>query len=113
MLSTRLSVRSLFILAAFMLAPDACTPDPNAPDGVLTPPQWVQTAGPQGSFVGAMLVSGSYLIAGTSGGVFRSTDNGASWVSSGLTGINVQALAGNGTHLFAGTFGGGVFVSTD
>ena len=49
------------------------------------------------------------------GGVFLSTDNGDSWtnVTTGLTSTNVQALAVNGTDLFAGTNGTGVFLSTN
>ena len=50
------------------------------------------------------------------GGVFRSTDHGASWVnvSMGLTDTRVVSLSvsPNG-HLFAGTWGGGAFRSTD
>src|SRR3989442_1318092 len=58
------------------------------------------------------------LYAGTSGGVFKSTDGGASWSASGL--INVSALAIDPltpTTLYAGTSNvgvfGGVFTSTD
>jgi ligand-binding sensor domain-containing protein len=45
------------------------------------------------------------------------TNNDASWtaVNTGLTNtfINVSALTVSGTNLFAGTYGGGVFLSTD
>ncbi len=56
--------------------------------------------------------------AGTIGGVFKSTDGGASWTRSvsGLTNLSVQALAIDPittTNLYAGTLGGGVFKSTD
>jgi len=47
------------------------------------------------------------------GGVFLSTDQGESWiaVNEGLTNLGVRALAVAGEKLFAGTFGGGVFVT--
>ena len=64
------------------------------------------------SIVLTLAVSGTSLFAGTSGGgVFRSTDNGASWTaaSTGLTSTTVRALAVSGTSLFAGTGGGGVW----
>ena len=53
------------------------------------------------------------LYAGTPGdGVFRSTNNGASWsaVNSGLTNLFVYALAVDSSrYVYAGTAGGGVF----
>ena len=60
----------------------------------------------------ALPVSRTDLFAGTGGGVFRSTDNGAGWgaASSGLTNTIVYALAVLGTNIFAGTNGGSVFV---
>lgn len=52
------------------------------------------------------------LFAGTSSGVFLSSDNGASWtaVNTGLTNTYINALAVSGTYLFAATLGG-VFLS--
>ncbi len=74
--------------------------------------QWIQTNGPYGGIVRSFAVSGTNLFAGTSGGgVFLSTNNGASWtaVSTGLTNTHVYALGVSGTNLFAGTYGGGVW----
>jgi ligand-binding sensor domain-containing protein len=64
--------------------------------------------------VNSLAVSGTDLFAGTSGGVFLSTNNGASWtaVNTGLTDPSVRSLAVSGTDLFAGT-SGGVFLSTN
>jgi uncharacterized repeat protein (TIGR02543 family) len=59
------------------------------------------------------------LYAGTySGGVFRSTDSGATWtaVNTGLTSQDIRSLAINPAApatLYAGIWGGGVFRSTD
>ena len=56
------------------------------------------------------------LYAGTSLRLFKSTDGGASWNATGLTGTGVFALAINpltSTTVYAGTSGGGVFKSTD
>jgi len=78
--------------------------------------QWVQTSGLGGGSVRSLLVSGTRLFVGTeSGGVFLSTNNGASWtaVNARLTNTDVRALVVSGSNLFAGTFGGGIFLSTD
>jgi photosystem II stability/assembly factor-like uncharacterized protein len=58
--------------------------------------------------------SNGHLFAGTSGlGVFRSTDNGSHWTSTGLTGKFVPSLAVNSVGiLFAGTNADGVFRSS-
>jgi ligand-binding sensor domain-containing protein len=65
--------------------------------------------------VRSLTVSGSNLFAGTfGGGVFLSTNNGASWtaVNTGLTNLNAYSITASGSNLFAGT-GGGVFLSTN
>jgi hypothetical protein len=65
------------------------------------------------ALVQSFAVSGTNLFAGVyAGGVYRSTDNGDSWVSAGLPLADVQALAMNETFLFASTFAG-VFRSSD
>src|SRR5258707_14431885 len=71
--------------------------------------QWVQSYGPYGGFVNSLAVSDTNLYAGTyGGGVFLSTNNGASWTQTGLRNTNVYALDVSGTNLFAGTVGDGV-----
>ena len=90
--------------------------------------QWIQTNGPYESFFGlysgtvtSFVSSGSYLFAGTNAkGVYRSTNNGASWtsVNTGLPTSCVLSLAVSGSKLFAGLQGvganiGGVYQSTD
>jgi len=86
----------------------------------VTSAQWVQTNGPYGGDVYAITALGTNLFCSTNRGVFRSMDNGAIWteVNSGLTDPNVQALAVGpngigGGNLLAGTYGSGVFLSTD
>ncbi len=72
---------------------------------------------PPSSFV----VSGTTLFAAVGGyffvdnaGVYRSTNNGATWTASGtgITNNHVHALITNGSNLFAGT-SKGIFLSTD
>jgi photosystem II stability/assembly factor-like uncharacterized protein len=58
------------------------------------------------------------IYAGTGGGVWKSTNGGASWVavSSGLTDMNVYALAvdpSNPQLIYAGTFEGVVWKSSN
>jgi len=80
-------------------------PDPSG--------NWSQTAGPEGGPVTAFATLGSNLFAGTSGGgVFRSTNNGASWTGTGLTGHTISALAASGSNVVA-RIGTGVFLSTN
>ena len=100
-------------------------------DDTVSPPpiQWVQTS-LDSSSIWTFAVIGTNLFAGGGLGVFRSTDNGTSWlhVSSGLTYFNTStgqiATAGvrafavlpdgiGGMNLFAGTWGGGMYRSTN
>jgi len=61
--------------------------------------------------------SSPVMFAGTEIGVYRSLNGGASWskMSSGLSTLNVFAMTSLGTDggLFAGTYGGGIFLSPD
>ena len=90
--------------------------------------QWVPTNGPQPFEVHALAVSGSNLFAlgctdayAPHYGVFRSTDNGTSWVAvdEGLPDTRFDAIAvtpdiGGRTTLFAGSiWGQGIFASTN
>jgi photosystem II stability/assembly factor-like uncharacterized protein len=57
--------------------------------------------------------SGS-IFAATEQGVFISTNNGAAWINSGLNGNDVRAITfDNAGNLYAGTWGAGVFKSSD
>ncbi|MCX6138782.1 MAG: SUMF1/EgtB/PvdO family nonheme iron enzyme [Ignavibacteriales bacterium] len=88
--------------------------------------QWVQTGNPTGAavicFAEDTISGGNNLFAGTTEGIYLSTDNGSTWkeVNDGLptrSYINAIAISpgssGNGTNIFAGTMGGGVFLSTN
>ena len=76
--------------------------------------QWIAMNGPPGGSVGALAVSGSNLLAGTSGGsVYLSPDDGTTWTQLKGPGASVTSLAVRGSNLFAGTWLGGVFVSTN
>lgn len=80
---------------------------------------WQRTNGPNAADIRALAINarGDIFAASYGGGIFRSTDNGASWtaVNNGLTNMDVQALAINSIsgHIFAGTGGGGIFGSID
>ncbi len=75
--------------------------------------KWSQTDF-SASRVQALTVLDSAILVGTSSsGVFRSSDNGLTWMplDSGLTCTNISSLATNGEDLYAGTYSdsGGVF----
>ena len=72
--------------------------------GVLS--QWIKTTGPPGINVNTFFNSGSFVFAGTSSkGVFRSSNQGASWtaVNSGLENATVFSFTKDQTYLYAGT----------
>ena len=82
-----------------------------------TDAQWNHT-GPEGGEVRAFCASGTNIFASPwSGGIYRSTDDGANWtaVNNGLTDVNIRvtALFADGTYIYAGIWGSGVFLSTD
>ena len=80
------------------------------------PGQWTQTAGPSDGLVTSLAVRGSVVYAGTDGnGVFRSPNNGASWVgvNVGLENRFVFSLGVQSNTIFAGTNRGGLFRSTN
>mgnify|MGYP002861776448 CR=1 FL=1 len=61
--------------------------------------------------VNTLFVSGGSIYAGTSSltntdGVFKSTNNGASWFSSGLLNLSVYSLIINSSYIYAGTNAG-------
>jgi Secretion system C-terminal sorting domain len=84
--------------------------------------QWVQTHGPYGGSVYPLAVSpngagGTDVFAGTTAGLFRSTDDGMNWTSIGLQNYGVNAIAfssdrAGSTNIFAATYSG-IFLSTD
>jgi hypothetical protein len=81
--------------------------------------QWIQTNGPAANQINCLAVDGTNLYAGTSlSGLYRSTDDGASWIQvvSWIGVVYSLAVVPNGTggtSLFAGTWGYYIFVSTD
>ena len=75
---------------------------------------WIKT-NLQTSNVTSLVISGTYIFAGSSHNVYRSSNNGDTWTlaSLGLPGGRITALATNGSNLFAGTDSSGMFLSTD
>jgi hypothetical protein len=63
--------------------------------------QWVQTNGPYGSDSYVLAAGSGYLFLGTPQGVIRSSDNGLSWESAGLTTQNIYRIAASGTNVVA------------
>jgi hypothetical protein len=74
-----------------------------------------QDFGSLGQMTTSFLAVGADLFAGSSySGVFKSAGvNSWNEVNNGLTNLKIRALATNGSRIFAGTEGGGVFISDD
>lgn len=71
--------------------------------------QWKQTNGPQVGQISCTLIKGGDIFVGTQGaGVYMSSDTGKSWnsINDGLSEDYINALATNGTDIFAGTYHG-------
>ena len=80
---------------------------------------WVSTEGPFGGAIQSLAINqNNHLFAGTNGsGVFRSTDNGHTWIQKSADGLRysyITSLAINSSgYIYVGTDGDGVFRSTD
>ncbi|WP_100614966.1 T9SS type B sorting domain-containing protein [Confluentibacter citreus] len=79
--------------------------------------QWVQTNGPIGAHTNQIVKSGIFLVLNAgNGGIFRSSNNGASWEWSGWglpCNEQVLALSEYNSTLYASVFKNGIFLSTD
>src|SRR5262245_2860893 len=98
--------RSLFAAFVFALAFSPASP---------LFAQWTPTSGPLGADVRSTLTTPGRIFAGTSSGVFASTDNGVTWnpVNSGLPDTaTVNALTASGGRILAGTTLG-MYATTD
>ncbi len=75
---------------------------------------WEQSNGPEGGWVSDIVIAAEGNLFAAGNGVFKSTDDAATWRQVGLEYYDVSALVVNSSgHLFAGTQGSGVFRSTD
>ena len=75
--------------------------------------QWVRTTGTIPGGILSLTSNGSYIFAGSFyNGVYRSTNNCATWVQTSLNALDVYGLASGGGTIFAGT-DTCVFMSTD
>ena len=74
--------------------------------------QWVKSTQTSMSDIRCIVASGPYLFAGAYAGVYRSNDNGGTWVSVNSN-TDVRELAVTARGLFAGSFGYGVMLTTD
>jgi hypothetical protein len=96
-------VIALFIFNSSFLVPECLS-------------QWaLDTNGLGNISVLSMAYSGSNIYAGThiNTGVYKSTDNGTTWIHTPLNNLSVFSLAVNGSNIYAGTYGTGVYISTN
>jgi ligand-binding sensor domain-containing protein len=76
--------------------------------------QW-ETHGPYGGSISSVLTASGAVYAGTGNGVFKSTDNGATYMAAnkGMMRVQVTSLSANTAGIFAGTASNGVYFSSD
>ena len=112
--------RSAILLLSLAMGSAGCGQN----DTLTAPPPWsdawVRTSGPGGGTVRALAVSGTSIFAGTDiSGLYRSTNNGASWtaVNNGMNPPGslryVSAVAVSGTTVYAGIVNEGMYRSTN
>ncbi len=80
--------------------------------------QWNQTTFPMDRSVSSIVLNGSKIFVGShnNGGVLRSTNDGLTWDTAGISDFDVISLASRGSFMLAGTLGstgGNVFISVD
>ena len=74
--------------------------------------QWKQiNVGSPGANLWAVAVAGSNVFAGSAGGIFKSTNDGATWTN--VSSIYTRCFTVKGSKIFAGTYDKGVIVSSD
>ena len=64
-------------------------------------------------YVYAIASDGSNLFAGTGGGIFQSADSGKSWTYDSTLPYQITCFGSSDSAIFAGVFGGSVFLSTN
>ncbi|HEY5124404.1 MAG TPA: T9SS type A sorting domain-containing protein [Ignavibacteria bacterium] len=74
--------------------------------------QWAQTNGVLG-YVTSLAVNGNNIFAGTSSGVYLSTNNGTTWNTTSLIYVYVYSIVINGSNIFAGTQNNSIYLSTN
>jgi photosystem II stability/assembly factor-like uncharacterized protein len=81
----------------------------------LTFTQWVQTAGPAGGNISSLVSDGEYIYAGMQGGIYVSSDNGATWLrrNTGLSDLGITSITASNGIVLAGTISAKVFRSTN
>ena len=68
-------------------------------------------AGMNASFIWSLNISGGYVFAATEKGVYKF--NGSSWILTSLSGKDVHTLTSKSGIIYAGTWGFGVYMSSD
>ena len=75
--------------------------------------QWMKKC-PEGGSVNCFVKNGTDLFAGTFGGVYKSSDNGATWTlsNSGIDILDIRCMLVTSSKIYAGS-SGGIYSSSD
>ncbi len=74
---------------------------------------WLSVGGPSALGITSIGVSGNNILAGTSSGLFLTSNNGTSWIMPENTGTNPPVIEVNGNTVYIGSFGSSVYRSTN
>lgn len=106
--------RLLMLLTVCALSITSCHDD-DIDNGGLSGHKWVQTSGPSGGMVYDITSDGTHSFAATASGIYRSNDNGVSWVGvrNGMSKFDCRSVVISGTNVFAVSSYGGVYRSAN
>jgi photosystem II stability/assembly factor-like uncharacterized protein len=76
---------------------------------------WTQITPPHSGSISSLVAIENTIYAATTGGIYRSTDQGANWtpINDGLNSKEISALTADGKTLYAAAWNGGVYCLTD
>ena len=112
----RISLLNLVVLFSLSGLPFfSCSPLTESSHTNGIPPQFNQAEGLKDGTIWSLISTDKYIFAGTGQGVFRSSDDGATWtdVNNGVPKTLISSLTASDSQIFARTSNSDLFRSSD